>query len=179
MTRKDLLGSYGEREALAVYNALKPSGNFIGFAQSFMHDEDYQVARNALWTLTKATDEELSSLQPILNELIDLAITTDNSSVRRLSMNVIERLKITEDNLRTDFLDFCFDHAIDPAEYPGIQSLAIKLAYKMCSFYPELKAELILTLENMQIEYYKPAVKSIRNRILKGKYRVKAVKFPN
>lgn len=172
MNRKDLLGSYGEREALTVYNALKPSGDLVGFAQNFMHDEDYQVARNMLWTLTKATNQELSSLQPILNEFIDLAITTENSSVRRLSMNVIERLKITEDNLRTDFLDFCFGHAIDPAEYPGIQSLAIKLAYKMCSFYPELKTEFILTLENMPIEHYKPAVKNIRNRILKGKYRV-------
>ena len=169
MTRKDLLGSYGEREALAVYNALKPSGDFIGFAQSFMHDEDYQVARNALWTLTKATDEELSSLQPILNELIDLAITTDNSSVRRLSMNVIERLKITEDNLRTDFLDFCFDHAIDPAEYPGIQSLCMKLAFRMAVFYPELKGEFMRIVEDMDMQCYSPAVKSVRNRILRGK----------
>ena len=151
MTREDLQGSYSEGDALTIYNDVKASGDFIGFAQRFIHDEDYQVARNALWGLTKATDKELSALQPILDELIELAMQTDNSSVRRLTMNVIVRLKITND-FRTDFLDFCLDHAVDVAEYPGIQSLAIKLAYTMCSYYPDLKEELIRTLEGMEIE---------------------------
>jgi len=171
MTRKDLQGSYSEGEAQARYNEVKVSGRFIEFTQSFIHDEDYQVARNALWVLTKATDKELSQLQPMLNELIDLALNTENSSVRRLSMNIILRLQFKEEDLRTDFLDFCLEHAVDKAEYPGIQSVAIKLAYKMCSFYPELKAELIRILEAMEIEFYKPAVKCIRNRVLSGKYK--------
>ena len=170
MTREDLQGSYSEGDALTIYNDVKVSGDFIGFAQRFIHDEDYQVARNALWGLTKATDKELSALQPILDELIELAMQTDNSSVRRLTMNVIVRLKITND-FRTDFLDFCLDHAVDVAEYPGIQSLAIKLAYTMCSYYPDLKEELIRTLEGMEIEYYEPAVKCIRSRILSGRYK--------
>lgn len=171
MKREDLQGSYSEGEAQAIYNVVKTSGDFIGFVQRFMHDEDYQVARNAFWGLTKATNKELSQLQPILNELIDLAMATENSSVRRLSMNIIERLDIKEEDVRGDFLDFCFDHAVDAAEFPGIQSLAIKLAHRMCSYFPELKSEFILILENMQIEYYKPAVKCIRNRILSGKYK--------
>jgi len=171
MTREDLKESYSEGEALAIYKEVKASGDFIGFAQRFIHDDDHQVARNALWGLTKATKKELSMLQPMLNELIDLAMQTENSSVRRLSMNVIERLRIEEDDIRTDFLDFCLEHASDISEYPGIQSLAIKLAYKMCSFYPELMAELMRTLEAMEIDYYKPAVKCIRSRILSGKYK--------
>lgn len=171
MTREDLKGAYSEGEALAIYNEVAESGDFISFALTYMYDEDYHVARNALWGLTKATDKELSALQPILNKLIDLCMTTENSSIRRLSMNIIERLKIEKEELRTDFLDFCFEHAVDVTEFPGIQSLSIKLAYKMCSFYPELKEELLRTLEAMEIEYYKPAVKSIRGRILKGKYK--------
>lgn len=47
----------------------------------------------------------------------------------------------------------------------------MKLAYRMCSFYPELMDELKLTLETMAIEYYKPAVKGLRQRILSGRYR--------
>ena len=76
-----------------------------------------------------------------------------------------------EDDLRTDFLDFCFERMIDVEEYPGIQSISMKLAFRMCKFYPELTDELKRTLEAMEIEYYKPAVKSIRNRILSGKYK--------
>ncbi len=56
-------------------------------------------------------------------------------------------------------------------EFPGVQTLCMKLAYRMCSFYPELMDELKLTLETMAIEYYKPAVKGLRQRILSGRYR--------
>ena len=45
----------------------------------------------------------------------------------------------------------------------------MKLAHRMCQFYPELMDELKRTLEAMEIDYYKPAVKSVRARILSGK----------
>ena len=91
--------------------------------------------------------------------------------VRRLSLNIVERLEMSEDDLRTDFLDFCFEHMIDVEEFPGIQSVCMKLAFRMCKFYPELMDELKRTLEAMEIDYYKPAVKCVRSRILSGKLR--------
>ena len=124
-----------------------------------------------MWGLTKATNEELSDLQVILNELIDQAMQTENSSVRRLTLNIIERLTLEEDDMRTDFLDFCFEHMVSIEEYPGIQTLCMKLAYRMCTFYPELMDELMRTLEAMEIDYYKPAVKGLRKKILSGRYR--------
>lgn len=169
ITREQLKGSYSEGEALAIYNEVKKTGQWLSFLKTFLHDEDYQVARNALWGLTKATDKELSALQPMLHELIDKALTEENPSVRRLSMNIIVRLKMEEDDLRTDFLDFCIDHMQRPDEYPGIQSLCLKLAYKMSLFHPELIDELKRTLEAMEMEYYSPALRSVRNRILANK----------
>ncbi len=171
ITREQLLGSYSEGEAQAIYQAVKETNDFIGFITKFIDDEDYQVARNALWGLTKATHKELSQLQPILHQLIDHAMSTDNSSVRRLTLNIIERLKMTEDDLRSDFLDFCLDHMADPTEFPGIQSICMKIAYRMSTFYPELMGELLRTIEGMEIDNYKPAVKCIRNRILNGKFK--------
>lgn len=160
---------FGELDAQAVYWEVKQSGDFLGFTRRFMHSDDERVTRNAFWTLTKATDKELSQLQPILNDLIDLALTTTSSSVRRLSLNIIERLEMKEDDLRTDFLDFCLEHMADADELPGIQSISMKLAYRMCKFYPELLAEFKTTLESMEPEYYKPAVNCVRSRILSGK----------
>jgi hypothetical protein len=129
------------------------------------------IARSALWGLTKATDKELAALHELLNELIEQAMHTDNSSVRRLTLNIIERLKMSEDELRTDFLDFCFEHMVSIEEYSGIQTLCMKLAYRMCTFYPELMDELKRTLEAMEIDYYKPAIRCLRKRILSGKYK--------
>lgn len=156
-----------EVDAQAVYREIKRTGDFVGFARRFMHSDDARVARNAFWCLTKATDKELSQLQPILNELIDLALTTTSSSVCRLSLNIIERLEMKEEDLRSDFLDFCLEHMADADELPGIQSLSMKLAYRMCKFYPELLAEFKATLESMEPEFFKPAVNCVRNRIMK------------
>ena len=169
MTEERLRQTFSEGGAQEIYHEVKTSGDFLGFAHRYAFNQDYRVARSALWGLTKASKEELSQLQVIQNEFIDQAMQTDNSSVRRLSLNVVERLKMSEDDLRTDFLDFCFEHMMDVEEYPGIQSVCMKLAFRMCKFYPELMDELKRTLEAMEIDYYKPAVKCVRNRILNGR----------
>ena len=168
--RERLKQAFSEGGAQEIYQEVKAGGDFLGFARRYVFDEDYRVARSALWGLTKASDNELSELQLLMNELIDLAMKTENSSVRRLTLNVIERLKMKEEELRTDFLDFCLEHLLNVEEFPGIQAVCAKLAFRMCKFYPELMDELMRTLEGMEIEYYKPAVKCIRNRILMGKY---------
>ena len=169
ITSERLKQTFSEGGAQEIYREVRAESNFLGFAHRYVFDSDYRVARSALWGLTKATNEELSELQVILNELIDQAMQTKNSSVRRLTLNIIERLKMEEDDLRTDFLDFCFEHMVSFEELPGIQTLCMKLAYRMCSFYPELMDELKRTIEAMEIDYYKPALKGLRKRILNGK----------
>ena len=39
----------------------------------------------------------------------------------------------------------------------------------MCSFYPELMEEFKRIVEAMEIDFYKPAVKGLRAKILNGK----------
>ena len=171
ITSERLKQTFSEGGAQEIYQEIKADDDFLGFAQRYVFDSDCRVARNALWGLTKATDGELSELQVVLNELIDQAMQTENSSVRRLTLNIIERLKMDEDNLRTDFLDFCLEHMVSIKEFPGIQTLCMKLAYRMCTFYPELMDELKRALEAMETDYYKPAIKCLRRRILSGRYR--------
>ena len=182
ITSERLRLTFSEGGAQDIYREVRATGDFLGFARRYVFDKEYRVARSALWGLTKATDEELSVLQVLLNELIDQAMQTENSSVRRLTLNIIERLwvgerssgmrlTLEEDDLRTDFLDFCFEHMVSIEEFPGIQTLCMKLAYRMCSLYPELMEELKRTLEAIEIDYYKPAVKCLRKRILSGKFK--------
>ena len=171
ITEDRLRQTFSEGGAQEIYQDVKANGDFLGFARQYAFSEDYLVARSALWGLTKASKEDLSQLQVIQDELIDQAMKTNNSSVRRLSLNIVERLDMSEDDLRTDFLDFCFEHMIDVEEFPGIQSVCMKLAFCMCKFYPELMDELKRTLEAMEIDYYKPAIKCLRKRILSGRYK--------
>ena len=170
ITSDRLRQTFSEGGALEIYHEIKAGGDFLGFTRQYAFDADYRVARSALWGLTKASDNELSQLQVLLNELIDQAMQTENSSVRRLTLSIIERLELTEDDLRADFLDFCMEHMAAGDEFPGVQTLCMKLSYRMCNFYPELMEEFKRIVDAMEIDYYKPAVKGLRNRILNGKY---------
>ena len=169
ITRERLRQNFSEGGAQEIYQQIKSEGDFLGFAHRYAFDDDFRVARSALWGLTKAENTELAQLQVILHELINQAMQTENSSVRRLTLNVILRLKMDEDDLRTDFLDFCFAHMMSLDEFSGIQAVCMKLAFHMCQFYPELMDEFKRTLEGMEIDYYKPAVKGLRRKILSGK----------
>ena len=171
ITSERLNQTFSEGGAQEIYQEIKAKGDFLGFAQRYAFDTDYRVARTALWGLTKAKDEELSELKVMYNELIDQAMQTENSSVRRLTLNIIEKLKMDEDDLRSDFLDFCFEHMVSIEEFSGTQTLCMKLAFRMCTFYPELMDELKRTLEAMEIDYYKPAIKCLRKRIFSGRYK--------
>ncbi|MGN0032920.1 MAG: hypothetical protein ACI358_03975 [Candidatus Limimorpha sp.] len=164
---------FSEGNAQEIYHEIKSRGDLIEFTRQYALNTNHRVARNALWGLTKATDKEISRLQILLNELIEQTLQTEDSSVRRLTLNIIERLVLTEDNLRTDFLDFCLEHMAAVNEPPGIQTLCMKLAYRMCNLYPELKEEFKRTIDAMEISYFKPAVKGLRDKILNGKYRKK------
>ena len=170
ITSDRLKQTFSEVGSKEIYEEIKAGGDFLGFTKQYAFDADYRVARSALWGLTKANDDELSQLQGLLDELIAQAMQTENSSVRRLTLSIIERLKMTEDDLRTDFLDFCMEHMGAGDELPGVQTLCMKLAYRMCNFYPELMEEFKRIVEAMEISYYKPAVKGLRNKILYGKY---------
>ena len=169
ITTERLRQTFSKGAAQEIYQEVKVSDDFLGFARRYVFDDDSRVARSDLWGLTKAKANELSSLKAILSKLIDQAMQTEDSSVRRLTLNIIERLKVEEDDLRTDFLDFCLEHAVAVDELPGTQAVCLKLAFRMCRLYPELMDELKRTLEAMEIDYYKPAVKCVRNRILSEK----------
>ncbi len=179
----------GIEMALEAYAWLKRSGDFAAFVAllhdgdrsgdfaafvALLHDGDAHVARNAAWVLTKATDRELSQLLPALDELIDIALSTSNDSLRRLTLNLIVRLPLTKECLRTDFLDFCLDQMVRLSTPPGIQALCMKIANRFCSFYPELNNELMRTIAALDLSFYEPALKCTAKNIMQAPRRVKS-----
>ena len=169
INRNDIKGNYSEELITNICFKVAETGDFLAFVKEYMYDDDAIVVRNSLSALSKATDEELSQLNPIREELIDMAIQCNSSSIRRALLGIILRVDMNKENVRTDFLDHCLGKMADPDEVPSVQALCMKLAYKMCKFYPELLAELKRTLEAMEISYYTPAVKCVRNKILNNK----------
>lgn len=122
----------------------------------YIYHSDPVVANNAAWVMTHKPDSEIRTLPQY--DLIDLILTTTQVSLRRLCLNLVDRQTITAESIRTDFLDFCLLHMTLPEEPTGVQALCMKLARRMCAFYPELEQEFQQTLRLMHPEHYKPGL---------------------
>ena len=121
----------------------------------------------ALWALTHLPQADTPYIAMHRDELTALALTTGDSSLRRLSMVLLERLEWTVDDVRTDLLDFCLEHMMMTDEPYGVRSLCIKLAYRQCHHYTELKNELRQALMLMEPSELGSGVRHTRNKILK------------
>ena len=151
--------SGGDARALAV-------GDFKEELFQLLFDEDKRTSDNAAWVLThlpKTADSWLAERQ---NTLIDEVMRTTSTTKRRLIMNLLERTPFEADNIRTDFLDFCFNAMLSD-ETIGVKSLAIKLTYAQSIFYPELIEEFNTALRMMEPEVLPAALKHVRGKMLK------------
>ena len=124
-------------------------------------------ASNAAWALTHLPKEDNIYINMYRAELVQLAVTTLEVPLRRLSMVLLERLEWGRDDVRTDLLDFCLEHMMLADEPYGVKALCIKLAYQQCRHYPELCAELKQCLLLMEPSELGAGVKHTRGKILK------------
>ena len=150
--------SGGDARALAV-------GDFREELFQLLFDPDKRTSDNAAWVLThlpKTADAWLAERQ---NTLIDEAMRTESTTKKRLILNLLERTPFEADNIRTDFLDFCFNTMLSN-EPIGVKSLAIKLTYAQSKFYPELLEEFNTALQMMEPEVLPAALKHIRGKML-------------
>lgn len=116
-------------------------------------------ARNAAWTLTHLPRGGTEYINTYRSELVARALTTTESSLRRLSLTLLERLTWEKEDVRTDLLDFCLLHLVNADETYGVRALCAKLAWQQCRHYPELCDELRQTLLILDPTTLKPGLK--------------------
>ena len=122
---------------------------------------------HAAWALTHLPKEDNIYINMYRARLAQLAITTPEVPLRRLSMVLLERLEWGRDDVRTDLLDFCLEHMMLADEPYGVKALCIKLAYRQCRHYPELCDELKQSLLLMEPSELGTGVRHTRGKILK------------
>ena len=135
-----------------------------------MQGDDLREARNAAWALTHLPKEDTIYIDTRRAKLTDLAISTPDTSLRRLSLVLLERLEWGREALEEEryvrLLDFCLEHMMLADEPYGIKALCMKIAYQMCRHYSELKEELRRSLLLMEPSELGSGVKHTRGKIL-------------
>ena len=135
-----------------------------------MMGEDRDAAVHAAWTLTHLPKEDNSYIADHRETLAQKAIATPDTSLRRLSLALTERIDWTNETPSEYFmrlLDFCLEHLMRRDEPYGVRSLCMKIAYKLSLPYPELQEELRQSLLLLEPSELGAGVLHTRNKLLK------------
>lgn len=119
----------------------------------------------AAWVLTHLPQADNVHIDAHREGLLQVALKTEDTSLRRISLALLERLEWEDADVR--LLDFSLDHMMRPDEPYGVRSLCMKLAYEQCRHYPELKEELRQALLLIEPDELGAGVRHTRNKILK------------
>ena len=133
---------------------------------NLIKDPQSKISWRAAWACQKVFDKYPDFLYGKQEELISLVMKSNHDGTKRILLSILLELP-TPQPLPVDFLDFCFEHMLNLNDAIAVQSLCIKIAYKLCLLEPELLPELKLYLENAELEYYSVAVKTCTRNILK------------
>ena len=135
---------------------------------TLLFDSEKRVADNAAWLFTHLDAAHQGWLYPKCDELMQEAMSTSSETKRRLLLTLLVAQPLCEDNLRTDFLDFCMNQMISSGSSVGVRALSMKLSFLLCRLYPELLAEFSSALEMLDdTSPLTPALRVARKNILK------------
>ena len=136
---------------------------------SFLYDEEDSLRWRAAWVLEKVASQYPSFLIDESARMKALAMQDDTpDGLRRLLLGILYHLPDDED-FDVAFFDFLLDVMIDLHSPPGVQSLAMKLAYRQSKSDGDLHKEFLCIIRNIELDYYSAGVRSVVKKCLKGK----------
>ena len=130
-------------------------------------DNDRRVATNALWVFTHFALADNAWLYAKHDQLIDRCLNEKDATKLRLMLNLLLRQPYTEEDIRTDFVDYCLMRLTDPKSPYAVRAQCIKLAYEQMRYWPELLNELRQTLEMISCEPLSPGLRSAWRQVMK------------
>ena len=130
-------------------------------------DDDRRVATNALWVFTHFALADNEWLYAKHDQLIDRCLNEKDATKLRLMLNLLLRQPYTEEDIRTDFIDFCLMRLSDSKSPYAVRAQCIKLAYEQMKYWPELLNELRQTLEMISCEPLSPGLRSAWRQVMK------------
>ena len=130
-------------------------------------DDDRRVAVNALWTFTHFAADDNVWLFAKHDQLIDRCLNEKDATKLRLMLNLLLSQPYTEEDIRTDFIDFCLTRLADTKSPYAVRAQCIKLAYVQMHYWPELLNELRQTLEMISCEPLSPGLRSAWKQVMK------------
>lgn len=136
---------------------------------SFLHDGEDSLRWRAAWVLEKVAGQCPSLLIDEGPRMKALAMQADTpDGLRRLLLGILHHLP-DDEVFDVAFFNFLLDVMLSLQSPPGVQSLAMKLAYRQGKSNSDLHKEFLCIIRNLEFDYYSAGVRSVAKKCLEGK----------
>lgn len=163
--REEILKEHSKSQALKIASyACESKKNFKELMKCFLDDE-YRLAQRAAWSVSWAAQKKPVMILPHLNDLVSVLHKKNvHDAVIRNSVRVLQEIEIPEE-FHGEVMDACFKFLEKPSTPVAIKVFALTTLFNLSKFYPEIKPELTLIIED-SLEHETPAFKARAKRIL-------------
>lgn len=143
-----LIAEHSKRNVVFIASYIGSNRKLFKEFLKVFETADYHISQRAAWVLPFVVDKHPEVIKGSVPYLIQLLNKPFHAAIRRNVLRVLEDTDIPEEEM--GFLaDKCFAYLHDLDEPIAVKAFAITVLYKICLKEPDLKNELIPTLQDM------------------------------
>jgi hypothetical protein len=149
-----IMGMTGTRDAERIASSAAADPQIIFNLIEYSFSDDKKLAFRSSWTLTKVYDRFPEMIYPHLNRLSESlpALTSESAQRAFLRIISISDLNKTDVKYHGTLADFCFQSLMSRFSAIAVKAYSMEILYRLTAIYPELKNELLTTINMLQGE---------------------------
>ena len=135
----------------------------------FRGTKDYRVPQRAAHVVSLSFDKHPELIKPYIPKLIQFLLKNElKKGLKRNILRIIQHVELPEKDRGALYEKLC-ESLIRPEEEIAVRAFSMTVLYKLTQFYPELKPELLSTIEYVLDEpSCSPGIRSRGNAVMKA-----------
>lgn len=164
--REEVLKEHSKKQVLKIAAWIGTDvDRFRQFLFLFLNDE-YRVVQRISWVLSIVAEEHPELVEKNIGKIIKrLDSENIHTAVKRNIIRVLQFLNIPV-KYRARVFDHCINYITDPKETIAVRCFSMTVAAGIVKQYPELKSELVQTI-NLLMKDSTPGLKSRARKVIK------------
>lgn len=158
-----------KQEVNQVASELLSGALSAGEVRALLSETDRVLLFNLYWILATAASRSSTALNGLETDLFRRMLQhSDNESVVRSVLSVFRQVAIPE-TIEDELYHFCFGVTESAASPVAHRSFAMRVCARICKKYPELSAELLPVVKQVEETYgsVSPGVRSAARQVLR------------
>jgi hypothetical protein len=124
----------------------------------------YRVTQRAAWPLSYCVENHPGLVDGYWNELLHALKVPRHNAVTRNVLRLLQFVDVPEEQAG-EVMHFCFELLAKPKEAVANQAFALTILANLAPRYPEIKSEILLSIEN-RMPHASPGFRSRAKRVI-------------